>query len=106
LTERYYFMARASATYPQIRRRGETTVTVKGQVTIPVEVRRALGVKPHDRVRFVLDPSTGVVTVERASSVVDELFGVFADAARNVGTPWTREDFEQAVADDVMSETA
>jgi antitoxin PrlF len=29
------------------------TVTSKGQVTIPVEVRRALGIKIHDKVAFV-----------------------------------------------------
>jgi AbrB family looped-hinge helix DNA binding protein len=28
------------------------TITIKGQVTIPIEIRRLLGVKPHDRVVF------------------------------------------------------
>ena len=32
-----------------------STVTVKGQVTIPIEVRKALGLKPRDRVTFVLE---------------------------------------------------
>jgi AbrB family looped-hinge helix DNA binding protein len=32
-----------------------TTVTTKGQVTIPIEIREALGIEPHDKVEFVLD---------------------------------------------------
>lgn len=31
------------------------TITVKGQVTIPIAVRKALGLKPRDRVTFVLE---------------------------------------------------
>ena len=31
------------------------TVTERGQVTIPAEVRRALGLKPRDKVNFVID---------------------------------------------------
>ena len=30
-------------------------VTERGQVTIPAEVRRALGLKPRDRVMFTID---------------------------------------------------
>ncbi len=44
-------------------------VTSKGQITIPVEVRKKLGLKPGDRVRFVegengeyiLRPKTGSI---------------------------------------------
>ena len=32
-----------------------TTVTSKGQVTIPKEVRDALGIKPHDKIDFVVE---------------------------------------------------
>jgi AbrB family looped-hinge helix DNA binding protein len=28
------------------------TVTTKGQITVPVEIRRSLGVKPGDKLRF------------------------------------------------------
>ena len=31
------------------------TVTAKGQVTIPAEMRRALGIRPHDRVRLEVE---------------------------------------------------
>ena len=32
-----------------------TTITQRGQVTIPAEVRRILGVKPRDKVTFTID---------------------------------------------------
>lgn len=32
------------------------TITSKGQVTIPVEVRRYLGLKTKDRISFVIEP--------------------------------------------------
>ncbi|MGH2535611.1 MAG: AbrB/MazE/SpoVT family DNA-binding domain-containing protein [Thermomicrobiales bacterium] len=32
-----------------------STITTKGQVTIPAEVRRHLGVGEHDQVAFVID---------------------------------------------------
>lgn len=32
-----------------------STITSKGQVTIPVEVRRYLGLKTNDKVAFVID---------------------------------------------------
>ncbi len=44
-----------------------TTVTVKGQVTIPKAVRDAVGIKPGDRVEMRALPEGGVV-IERASA--------------------------------------
>lgn len=32
-----------------------TRITEKGQVTVPIEVRRSLGLKPGDEVEFILD---------------------------------------------------
>lgn len=40
-----------------------STITTKGQVTIPVRVRRHLGVKTRDKIAFVLGP-TGTVQVK------------------------------------------
>ena len=39
-----------------------STITSKGQVTIPVEVRRHLGVAKRDKIAFVLEPD-GTVRV-------------------------------------------
>ena len=49
------------------------TITKKGQVTIPAEIRKALGLKPRDKVTFILDKD--VVRLELSSSVLRAGFG-------------------------------
>lgn len=73
-----------------------STVTVKGQVTIPREIRRLLGVKPGDRVRF-RERENGVV-IERQDSRIEAPFGAFkakqgatlAQMATQTRKGWTR----------------
>ena len=50
-----------------------TRITSKGQVTVPVAIRRALGLKPRDRLAFTLED--GVATLRKAESIVDKLAG-------------------------------
>ena len=50
-----------------------STMTIKGQVTIPIEVRRALDLKPRDRVTFVLE--NGSARIQTTKSKLDALFG-------------------------------
>jgi AbrB family looped-hinge helix DNA binding protein len=40
-----------------------STLTSKGQTTIPGEIRRHLGLKPGDRLEFVVEPDGKVVLV-------------------------------------------
>jgi antitoxin PrlF len=49
------------------------TITTKGQVTIPAEIRKALGLKPSDKVAFVFDQ--GEVKIEPSSSTLRHGFG-------------------------------
>ena len=51
-----------------------STITAKGQTTVPKSVRQALGVDSGDRIAFVVDENG--VTVERADA---------AEALRHVG---------------------
>lgn len=51
------------------------TITGKGQVTIPREVRRHLGVDPADKVAFVLS-DTGTVELRPARFAVADLRGI------------------------------
>ena len=44
---------------------GETTVTSKGQITLPSAMRQALNLAPGDRVRFVRDADGKIVVVAR-----------------------------------------
>jgi antitoxin PrlF len=49
-----------------------TTLTSKGQVTIPKEIRDKLGLKTHDKIRFSLED--GHATLQRLPSL-EELAG-------------------------------
>ena len=71
----------------------EATVTSKGQITIPVEVRRHLGLQTGSRVHFVLtDSNTYEITPVTRS--VTALKGVIS-APEN---PVSLADMERAVA--------
>jgi antitoxin PrlF len=59
------------------------TITSKGQITIPANVRQALSVGTGDRVEFVqLEP--GQYLFLAANRSVTELKGMFGKAARTV----------------------
>ncbi len=59
------------------------TVTSKGQITIPVDVRLALSVEAGDRVEFV-EIRPGRYEVVAATRSVRELKGMFGKPARRV----------------------
>ena len=59
------------------------TLTSKGQITIPADVRRSLNVRTGDRVEFVqIEP--GRFEILAATRSVRELKGMFGKAARSV----------------------
>lgn len=55
-------------------------VTSKGQVTIPAEVRRELGIEPGDTILFVRNE--GIASIVKAGSAVDETAGAFRRYAK------------------------
>lgn len=80
-----------------------TSMTQKGQVTIPVAVRRALGLKPRDRVVVELDGDHAVL--RRAPSAILAGYGSVAPRNRPEDFAALRREFEQGVAREVMAET-
>ena len=69
------------------------TVTSKGQITIPADVRQALQVGPGDRVEFVeVDP--GRFEVVAATHSVKALKGLFGKPATSVSI----DDMNAAIA--------
>jgi antitoxin PrlF len=69
------------------------TVTSKGQITIPANVRQALQVEPGDRLEFVeVDP--GRFEVVAATHSVTELKGMFGKTVKRVSI----EDMNKAIA--------
>ena len=78
-----------------------SNLTRKGQVTIPVTIRRQLGLKRGDKVAFVQEGET--VTLKPAQSVTDRTAGALRQY-RRVPSPTPQEEreaFAQAVADEV-----
>lgn len=62
--------------------RGYTRMTRKGQITVPAEVRKALGLKQGDRVSVRMDEASGQATIERSESLVDATFGALKTERR------------------------
>jgi AbrB family looped-hinge helix DNA binding protein len=50
------------------------SVTTKGQVTIPAEVRRLIGVRPHEKIAFLIEDNQ--VRLTSARSVVAQTAGL------------------------------
>jgi AbrB family looped-hinge helix DNA binding protein len=69
-----------------------STVTSKGQLTLPKEVRERLGVRQGDRVEFRTDRS-GRVWVEPATQDLMRLRGMFGPVER----ARTQEELDEAI---------
>ena len=70
------------------------TVTSKGQITIPVRVREALGLDAGDRVEFV-EIDKGKFAIVAATRSIRELKGMFQDRRRK---PVSIEEMNAAIA--------
>jgi antitoxin PrlF len=68
------------------------TLTSKGQITLPKQVRDRLGVKPGDRIAF-RERADGAIVVEAEAASLLDLFGMLKPRKRGV----TLEDMEDAI---------
>lgn len=50
-----------------------TTLTSKGQVTIPKAIRDELGLKPHDKIAFTIED--GLVSLHKAYPSLEDIAG-------------------------------
>ena len=69
-------------------------ITAKNQTTIPAEIRKALGLKPGDRVGYEMDEDGTVRIVRAPASGLADLAGMF-EMPEGV----TYEDVERALAE-------
>ncbi|VCU67351.1 AbrB family transcriptional regulator [Pseudomonas synxantha] len=86
--------------YPKVRNitmeiftMATATLTSKGQITIPVQVRTALGLETGDRVEFV-ELEDGKFSMIAASKTVKDLKGLIRKPAHTVSI----EDMNRAIA--------
>jgi antitoxin PrlF len=70
----------------------ESTITAKGQATIPKAIREYLGVKPGDRIKFFLHPNGSVVLLPKLP--VAALRGML----KTPRPPVTIEEMDEAIA--------
>ena len=68
-------------------------VTSKGQITIPLEVRTKLGLKPGDRVLFVEGENGEFILRPKTKSIMD-LYGI----GKWVGPPVTIEEMNETIS--------
>ncbi|MGU2445385.1 AbrB/MazE/SpoVT family DNA-binding domain-containing protein [Burkholderia cenocepacia] len=71
------------------------TITSKGQVTIPVDVRNQLGLEAGDRIEFSFNEATGRYEVYLATRSLAALKGVVKKPAK----PVSINDMNQAIAE-------
>ena len=72
-----------------------TTLTSKGQVTIPVSIRDQLGLAAGDRIEFILNDETGRYEVVPATRSVTALKGIIRSPAK----PFSIEDMNAAITE-------
>lgn len=70
-----------------------TTITQRGQVTIPAQVRRVLGLKPRDKVTFTIEGNE--VRLVPASFTLESAYGSVKPSRR----PEDFEELSQAAKD-------
>ena len=77
-----------------------TVVTRKGQVTIPADIRRALGIKEGDKVAFVLENDQ--VKLTRKGSVVQQTAGVLKSTVPALSPQEEHEAAAEGIAEEAM----
>lgn len=78
-----------------------TVMTRKGQVTIPVAFRQALGLNEGDRLDVMLDGAS--VRLVRAQRVADRTAGILAGPGPVLSAEDLRAAAERAIAEDVVA---
>jgi antitoxin PrlF len=77
-----------------------TVVTRKGQVTIPAEIRRALGIKEGDKVAFVFEDDQVKLTLP--GSVVEQTAGALKSDMPALTSQEEHEAAAQAIAEEAI----
>ena len=74
-------------------------VSANGQITVPIEIRRLLGLKPGDKILFFQKQDGEIVVNNASSKAIRKAQAAFTGAAEAMGV--TSEDDIQALVDEV-----
>ncbi len=77
----------------------DSTLTSKGQTTIPVEIREALNLKPGDKIRYVISGDRVYLRVKNKKAI--DLAGKLYDPTRK---PISIEEMDEAIGDYLAEE--
>ncbi|HTO33696.1 MAG TPA: type II toxin-antitoxin system PrlF family antitoxin [Pararhizobium sp.] len=77
----------------------DSTLTTKGQTTIPVEVRDMLKLKPGDKIRYIVNGDRIYLRVKNRKAA--DLAGILHDPARK---PASLEEFDQAIGEQLAED--
>jgi antitoxin PrlF len=72
-----------------------TVLTTKGQVTLPIEIRKELRLKAGDRIEFTKNAKTGRYELNCKTRPICELFGML----KYDGPPVSIEEMNETIAD-------
>ncbi|MCI9422225.1 MAG: AbrB/MazE/SpoVT family DNA-binding domain-containing protein [Dorea sp.] len=74
-------------------------ISANGQITVPIEIRRLLGLKPGDKILFFQKQDGEIVVNNASSKAIRKAQAAFTGAAEAMGV--TSEDDIQALVDEV-----
>lgn len=74
-------------------------ISANGQITVPVEIRRKLGLKSGDKILFFQKQNGEIVVSNASAAAIRKAQNAFADAAETMGI--TSEDDVQMLVDEV-----
>lgn len=74
-------------------------ISTNGQITVPVEIRRLLGLKSGDKILFYQKPDGEIVMSNASSQAIRKAQAAFASAAEDMGI--AGEEDVQALVDEL-----
>lgn len=74
-------------------------ISANGQITVPIEIRRLLGLKSGDKILFFQKQDGEIVVSNASSQAIRKAQSAFAGAAETIGV--SSEDDIQALVDEV-----
>lgn len=78
-----------------------TTISTKGQLTIPSQIRDQLGLEPGTKVRFLVDDD-GSLVLFPIKGKLDDLYGILSKPGRKaLSTDEMKQSFQEAAIERV-----
>ena len=79
----------------------EAKISSKGQVTLPVEVRRFYNLQEGDRIDFYVEPGTRTVRLMARNATLADLRGL---VTHRPGGPLSQQEIDDAIGDHLVAD--